>query len=51
MELEFTITKSQPNPQYTFETLHQLATAACQDIWEFKPDLVMVLAHGGWGLL
>jgi hypothetical protein len=51
MELEITFTPQSPNPEHTIECCYHLAMAAIEDIKTSQPDLVMVLAHGGWGLL
>jgi len=51
MELEITFSPQPPSHEQTIECLYYLAQAACLDIREFQPDLVVVLAHGGWGLL
>lgn len=51
MELEINFTPQPPNPERTIESFYRLAKAAIEDISTFQPDLVMVLAHGGWGVL
>lgn len=33
------------------EQLYKTARAICVEIADFQPDLVVVLAHGGWGVL
>jgi hypothetical protein len=50
MELEINFTPQPPNPERTIESFYHLAKAAIEDIRTFQPDLVMVLAHGGWGV-
>lgn len=35
----------------TIKNFYHLGITACSEIKMFKPDLVLVLAHGGWGFL
>ncbi len=45
------MTKIQADHQHTIQRLANLGKAACEEIQRFHPDLVIVLAHGGWAAL